>query len=80
MNIAKVNPDLQIDFPPKVKDWLRSETELAVFVEHDTLILKKISVPKLSTIADRAIESEMTVDEIVEEVHRYRKEKKEKKQ
>ena len=76
MNIAEVNPNLQIDFPPKVKDWLSSETELAVFVEGDTLVLKKVKIPTLSTIAERSSEREMPIDEIVEEVHRYRKNKK----
>ena len=76
MEIAKVKPNLQIDFPRKVRDWLSSETELAIFVERDTLVLKKIKIPKLSTIAERSMEKEMPLDEIVEEVHRYRKEKK----
>jgi len=78
MEIAKVKPDLQIDFPANVKNWLSTETELAVLMEGDTLILKKIQIPNLSTIADRNDEDELPLDEIVKEVHRYRKNKKEK--
>jgi len=78
MEIAKVKPDLQIEFPLTARNWLSAETELAVFVGRDTLILKKIKIPKLSTIAERATENEMTLDEIVAEVHQYRKEKREK--
>lgn len=79
MEIAKVKSDLQIDFPLKVKNWLSSETELAVFVERDMLILKKIKIPKLSTIAEKNIENVPPIDEIVAEVHRYRQERREKK-
>ncbi len=75
METAKVRPNLQIDFSQKVKEWLQAETELAVVLDNDTLILKKITVPKLSAIAERAKGEEMSLEEIAEEVHRYRNEK-----
>ena len=77
MVVAKVKSDLQIDFPQEIKDWLRSQTELAVFLLGNTLILKKVLPPKLSEIAERKPAEEMPLAEIVEEVHQYRKEKRE---
>jgi hypothetical protein len=79
MEVARVKPNSQIEFSQKIRKWLKSERELAVFVEGDTLILKKIKIPKLSSIADRASEEEMPLSEIVEEVHRYRREKRDQK-
>ena len=76
MEVAKVNADLQIDFPSKVKEWLQAESELALFLEGDTLILKKITLPKLSSLAERKSGVEMPLEEICEEVHQYRREKK----
>jgi len=49
---------------------------LAIWVEGDTLILKKLPPPRLSEVAERAPDDEeMPMDEIVAEVHRYRQEK-----
>jgi len=76
MEIAKIYPDLQIAFSPKVKKWLRSQSELAVFLQRDTLVLKKVALPKLSALAKRSPKEEMPLTAIVKEVHRYRKEKK----
>ena len=78
MEIAKVKSNFQIDFSTNVKNWLSTETELAILIEGDTLVLKKIQIPKLTTLADRKDEVEMPLEEIVEEVHNYRIEKKEK--
>lgn len=75
METAKVRADLQIDFSQKIRKWLQEETELAVYLNDDTLILKKITVPKLSSIAERETDGEMPLEGIAEEVHRYRKEK-----
>ena len=54
---------------------LTAKEELAAFWEGDTLILKRINGPVLSTIAERNPEEEMPLDEICEEVHFYREEK-----
>ena len=75
MDVAKVNADLQIDFPSKVKKWLQATSELAVFLEGDTLVLKKINLPRLPGIAERTSGSEMPLEKITAEVHQYRKEK-----
>ncbi|MFQ5628175.1 MAG: hypothetical protein ACE5I1_05385 [bacterium] len=76
MDIAKVRSDLRIDFPSNIKEWLRSESELAVFLEGNTLVLKKMTIPRLSSFAENSAADEMPMEEIVQEVHRHRKERK----
>jgi hypothetical protein len=68
--------DGKIELLPQMLDWLGSEDELVVLIQGDTLILKKLRLPKLSEIAERAPgEKEMSMTEIAAEVHAYRKEK-----
>ncbi len=68
--------DGKIELLPQMLDWLGSEDELAVLIQGDTLILKKLRLPKLSEIAERAPgEKGMSMAEIAAEVHDYRKEK-----
>ncbi|MFQ5770177.1 MAG: hypothetical protein ACE5HX_06555 [bacterium] len=78
MNTVKVTEDLQIELSLEIKKWLRPEEELAAFLEGDTLILKKVQVPKLSALAEQNPKEEMLLEEISKEVHRYREEKKSK--
>jgi hypothetical protein len=73
MNAVKVK-DGAIELPPSLAGWLGDLKELSLFVEGDTLIFKKIQSPKLSEIAGRLEEDEISMDEIVAEVHRYREE------
>ncbi len=76
MRTVKVVND-QISLPPPVANWIGAMDELSLFIEGDTLILKKMRVPRLSEIAARAPEGdeEIPLEEIVAEVHRYRREK-----
>ncbi len=79
METVKVTENLQIEVSQEIKKWLNSEEELAAFLEGDTLILKKLHVPKLSAFAETSTTKKLTLQEIVEEVHCYRKEKKSRK-
>lgn len=65
----------KIALPREAVKWIGEGTELQVFIEGDTLILKKLSKPSLSEIATRAADDEIPLDEIVAEVHRHRQEK-----
>lgn len=65
----------KITLPPLVVNWIGAAGELSLFIEGDTLILKKLRAPALSEIAARASDEEMPLEEIVAEVHRYRREK-----
>lgn len=74
LNAVKVK-DGSIELPSYLAGWLGDLQELSLFVEGDALIFKKIQLPKLSEIASRVEEEELSMDEIVVEVHRYREEK-----
>ena len=74
MNAVTIK-DGTIKLPPSLAGWLGDLKELSLFVEGDTLIFKKVQAPRLSEIAGRVVEEEMSMDEIVAEVHRYRQEK-----
>jgi len=67
--------DGTIDLPRAVVNWIGTARELGLFLEGDTLILKKVQPAKLSEIALRVLEDEMPLDEIVAEVHQYRRER-----
>ncbi len=58
------------------KSVFKPTDKVAVITEGDTIILKKINLPKLSQLARRAKERPMSLPQIVQEVHKYRKEKK----
>jgi len=75
MEIVQV-VDGQISLPSSVTKWSGVSGELSMFIEGDTLILKRIGVPKLSEFAARTSGDEMPLDEIVAEVHRHRQENK----
>ena len=65
----------KITLPPFVVNWIGAAGELSLFIEGDTLILKKMRAPALSEIAARvSSDEEMAMEEIVAEVHRYRRE------
>ena len=74
MNAVTIK-DGSIKLPPSLTGWLGDLKELSLFVEGDTLIFKKVQAPRLSEIVGRVVEEEMSMDEIVAEVHRYRQEK-----
>jgi hypothetical protein len=57
-----------------VVTWIGTAHELGLFLEGDTLILKKMQPARLSEIALRVLEDEMPMDEIVAEVHQHRRE------
>lgn len=68
--------DGKLVLPRQAIKWIGNATELQMFIEGDTLILKRLNKPALSEIAARAAaDDEIPLDEIVAEVHRYRQER-----
>ncbi len=67
--------DGKIALPRQAVKWIGEGTELQAFIEGDTLILKRLGKPALSEIATRAADDEISLDEIVAEVHRHRQDK-----
>lgn len=73
MEIAKV-VNGRIELPQSAARWVGQEDELAVLVQGDTLILKKVNVPRLTEFAERAPDdAPMPMSEVVAEVRRVRK-------
>ncbi len=65
-----------IALPPPVINWIGDAGELTLFIEGDALVFKRLKLPRLSEIAARAPDDhEMPLDEIVAEVHQYRRDK-----
>lgn len=68
--------DGKIVLPVEMKTWLQPSDQVVAFIEGDTLIIKRLRPARLSQIAQRAPDDpEMSLEEIAEEVHRYRKDK-----
>ena len=65
-----------LKLPAEALEWARPDAELMLFIEGDMLILKKVRPSRLSELAARAPgDVEMPLQEIVDEVHCYRREK-----
>ncbi|MGR3316912.1 MAG: AbrB/MazE/SpoVT family DNA-binding domain-containing protein [Candidatus Anammoxibacter sp.] len=75
MQTLKIDKNGSLNLPKDIRDVFKPSDKLAWFIEGDTLIIKRISPPKLSGIADRSKEESIPLNEIVTEVHDYRKEK-----
>ena len=71
INVLKAQEDVLC----RVKEWLKPGEQWALWMEEDTLILKRVHPSRLSDIALRFLEEEIPLEEIVAEVHRYRREK-----
>lgn len=78
MQTLKINKDGTFTIPKALRTFFKPSDKLVCFVEGDTLIIKRINPPKPSEIAERAKEKSIPLKEIVEEVHAYRREKKQK--
>jgi hypothetical protein len=73
MELAKV-VNGTIKLPESAARWLGPDGEVAVLLQGDALILKKVNAPHLTEFAERAPdEKPMPMTEIVAEVHRARK-------
>jgi hypothetical protein len=70
----KVETDGSIKLPEEMFRLFPSSTELAVWMEGDTIVLKRLQPLKPSQIAERVSEKEMPLKDIAAEVHRMRRE------
>jgi hypothetical protein len=74
MKAVKVETDGSIKLPEEMLRLFPSSTELAVWTEGDTIVLKRLQPLKPSQIAERVSEKEMPLKDIAAEVHRMRRE------
>ena len=75
MKAVKVQPDGSVKLPPEVRRRFPSESELAVWTEGDTIVLKRLRPVRPSEIVERALGSEMSLRAIATEVHQMRRAK-----
>lgn len=75
MRALKIQPDGSIKLPREILRLFPSPSELAIWTENDTIILKRLQPLKPSQFAERAPEEELPLEEIAAEVHRMRREK-----
>ncbi len=73
MQIVKVS-GATFTLPPETAQQIGPDDEFTVITAGDTIILKKITPPRLSEIVRRApADKGMPLGEISQEVHRYRR-------
>jgi hypothetical protein len=75
MKAVKVQADGSVKLPPEIRRRFPSLSELAVWAEGDTIVLKRLRPVRPSEIAERAPEPEMPLGTIATEVHRMRRAK-----
>ena len=76
MKAVKVETDGSIKLPKEMLRLFPTASELAVWTEGDTIVLKRLQPLKPSQIAERVPEKEMPLKDIAAEVQRIRREKK----
>jgi bifunctional DNA-binding transcriptional regulator/antitoxin component of YhaV-PrlF toxin-antitoxin module len=75
MKTLKIDKNGTLTIPKALRAIFKPSDKLACFVKGDMLIIKRITPPKLSEIAERVQEKSIPLKEIVKEVHAYRKKK-----
>jgi hypothetical protein len=73
MKAVKVETDGSIKLPQEMLRLFPTSTELAVWTEGDTIVLKRLQPLKPSQIAERVPEKEPPLKDIASEVHRMRR-------
>ncbi|MEX0804879.1 MAG: hypothetical protein WD688_16415 [Candidatus Binatia bacterium] len=63
-----------IKLPEEMRRLFPTSTELAVWTEADTIVLKRVQLLKPSQIAERVPENEPPLKDIAAELHRMRRE------
>lgn len=74
MKAVKVETDGSIKLPEEMLRLFPTSTELAVWTEGDTIVLKRLQPLKPSQIAERVQEKEPPLKDIASEVQRMRRE------
>ena len=75
MKTLKIDKNGTLSIPKDLRAIFKPSDKLACFVEGDMLIIKRITPPKLTEIAERTKEKPIPLKEIVKEVHAHRKKK-----
>jgi hypothetical protein len=73
MKPVKVQSDGSVKLPPEVRRRFPSQSELAVWTEGVTIVLRRVRPVRLSEIAERVPAREMPLRTIAAEVHQMRR-------
>lgn len=73
MEIVKIR-DGTVTLPPETLEAIGADSQFTVIATGDTIILKKVTLPRLSEIAERLPDDKpLALNEITKEVRRYRR-------
>jgi len=75
MKAVRVEADGTLKLPKEILRVFPTASELAVWTEGDTIVLKRLKPLRPSQIAERARAREMPLEEIAGEVHQMRQAK-----
>jgi hypothetical protein len=75
MRAVKVEADGTLKLPKEILRVFPSASELAVWTEGDTIVLKRVKPVRASEIAERVPARELPLAEIAGEVHQMRRER-----
>lgn len=76
MKIASLSKDDKLVLPEEIANKFTEADKFVVIEEGGMVILNPIRIPDVSEVAKRVKDTEpMSLEEISEEVHRYRKDK-----
>ena len=76
MGLAVMVEEGKVQLPSEIMTRFSPKEKFAVAVDGNVILLHVIQRPKLSSIAEKKEEKPMSMEEIVEEVHLYRQERK----
>lgn len=75
MKALKIQSDGSLKLPPEILQRFPKASELVVWTDGDTIVLKRLRPLNPSQFAEREPEEEMSLEEIAAEVHQIRREK-----
>lgn len=75
MNTVKVRRDGSVPLPKAVARRLPAASTLVVWSEGDLVVLKRVSPPRVSEIAERCSGRAMSLKAVSAEIHRMRRER-----
>ena len=75
MKAVKIETDGWIKLPKEMLRLFPTSSELAVWTEGDTIVLKRLQPLRPSKIAERVPEREPPLGDLAAEVHRMRRER-----
>ena len=78
MRFAELTVDNTLKLPDEIARFFNPPVKFVVIADSDGLVLKRVAKPTLSELAEQVPDSNPpSLEEIADEVHKYRREKRE---